>query len=380
MDSLLFENVHKIAVLRTGGLGDFIVILPAIQAIRNAYPEAELVLLGKPWHAYFLEQKRSPIDRVIVIPPVTGIVAEGDCYNEEEQNRFLEAMQEEQWDVAVHFQGRGLAANPFLNKLNAKLTVGLISSGAVRLDRAIPYYYYQSEVLRYLEVAALIGGKNENLSPEIAVTARDKREGDDFLQGQQIADKYVVLHCCAVDFRRMWPLDNFTSLGELLFQKGYSVIFTGSQADNNQVQHIIDDMQYPATNACGALSLGGLAGLLAKSELVVGSDTGPLHLARAVGVKTVGIYWAPNLINWGPLSRTNHRPVVSWIMECPYCGTIPNDPYPFEPMLPSCKHEFSFVKNITVNEVYETCLQLLDNEKVDLGKNTLNEFEKGIII
>lgn len=380
MHSLLFKDVYKIAILRASALGDFIVTLPAIQAIRNAYPEAELVLLGKPWHASFLAQKRTPIDRVVVVPPIEGIVDDTVFDNEEGQNRFFEAMQEEQFDVAIHFHGKGLAANPFLNKLGARLTIGLTSPGAAKLDRAIPYYYYQSEVIRYLEVAALIGGETENLTPEVTVTAQDLAEANDFLQQQKVADNYIILHCCAVDFRRMWPLENFTAIGNEFCQSNYSVIFTGSQADNNKVQHVIDEMRFPAINACGALSLGGLAGLLVQSELVVASDTGPLHLARAVGAKTVGIYWAPNLINWGPLSRTQHRPVISWIMECPHCGTIPNDPYPFEPILLSCKHEFSFVKNITVKEVYETCQQLLAKKKDYLGESIFNEPEKGITI
>lgn len=359
MNSLFFKNVRKIALLRASALGDLIVTLPAIQAIRNAYPKAEIVLLGKPWHFNFLEQKRTPIDRVIVVPPMEGIGEEKELADPTVVDRFFNAMQEERFDIAIHFHGKGIAANSFLKRLGARLTAGLTCPEAEALDRSIPYYYYQSEVMRYLEVASLIGGHAGNISPEVRVTLQDQEESGDFLVQHGVIDPYIILHSCALDIRRMWPLKKFAVLGDKLYQTGFPIIFTGSEADHAKVQSIIDQMQSPAINACGLLSLGGLAGLLSQSTLVVASDTGPLHLARAVGAKTVGLYWAPNLINWGPISRTKHRPVVSWIMECPNCGTIPNDPFPFEPQLPTCKHEYSFVKNIKVGKVVEAALLLL---------------------
>ena len=65
----LIPDVHKIAVLRCNALGDFIFTLPALDALRAAYPHAEIVLLGKPWHAEWLATRPSPIDRVVAVPP-----------------------------------------------------------------------------------------------------------------------------------------------------------------------------------------------------------------------------------------------------------------------------------------------------------------------
>lgn len=376
MSALLFENVQKIAVLKAGALGDLIVALPAIEAIRIAYPKAEIVLLGRLWHKYFLSDKRTSIDRVVVVPPTSGIVDEGNIDNEM-QYRFFDTMQNEAFDIAINFQGRGVAANPFIHQLKARLTVGLSSPGAMPLDRSIPYYYYQSEVIRNLEVAALIGAKPESLSPEVKVISNDKIEADAVMKQLGISDDFVVLHSCAMDFRRMWPLEKFASLADKLAQQGFQVVFTGSAADDPKVQCIIDQMQYPAINTCGKLSLNGLVGLLAKCALVISSDTGPLHLARAIRVKTVGIYWAPNLINWGPLSRTIHRPVVSWDMECPACRVVPNNPFPYEPQTSGCRHEFSFVRNVDVDEVLEAAMDLL-KEKCGASDQPLEKVKKNI--
>src|SRR5690242_7576866 len=73
MNPLIVENVKKIVMLRAGGLGDLLVTLPAIEAIRAAYPGAEIILIGKPWMQGFLKQRCTAVDRVITAPLCKGI-------------------------------------------------------------------------------------------------------------------------------------------------------------------------------------------------------------------------------------------------------------------------------------------------------------------
>jgi ADP-heptose:LPS heptosyltransferase len=114
-----------------------------------------------------------------------------------------------------------------------------------------------------------------------------------------------------------------------------------------------------AAVSCTSLTLGGLAALLQKSALVISNDTGPLHLARAVGAQTVGIFWAPNVLNWGPTNRMRHRLAISWQLECPQCRVKPVSPWPFLPITASCEHPYSFVESVSVAEVLELALELL---------------------
>jgi ADP-heptose:LPS heptosyltransferase len=357
--SLYVSNVKKIAILRANALGDFIVTLPAIHAIRSAYPDAELILLGRPWHKDFLAAKRTPIDRVIVIPIMPGLREEVNEVPEiSEQDFFYSQIIYEQFDIAIHFQGKGLTANPFLKKLGARLTVGLTCSEAIPLDRSLPFYYYQNEVVRYLEVASLIGASPAMVEPKINILDKDKIEVDNYFK-EDDQRSFIVIHPCGTDMRRMWSENKFSELADILAKMKFRIIFSGSGEDSEMVSSIISSMTYPALNACGKFSLGGLAALFSKSQLVISIDTGPLHLARAAGSKTVGLYWAPNLINWGPLTRSDHRPVISWKMECPHCGIIPNDPYPFEPASSGCAHLFSSIAKITVEKVMEEVMGLL---------------------
>src|SRR4051794_29570492 len=100
MNSLKVKDVKKIAVLRAGALGDFIVTLPALQAIRAAYYDAEIILLGKPWHKKFLLKNRTPVDRVIVVPVKKGV---RDEWHEVEEagstEAFFEQVKQEQFDI-----------------------------------------------------------------------------------------------------------------------------------------------------------------------------------------------------------------------------------------------------------------------------------------
>src|SRR5690606_39264338 len=72
------DGVERIAILRAGGLGDTIFLLPALDALRAAYPAAEFTLLGGGIQAS-LFQARPPIDRVIELPPIAGVTAPHDA-------------------------------------------------------------------------------------------------------------------------------------------------------------------------------------------------------------------------------------------------------------------------------------------------------------
>jgi ADP-heptose:LPS heptosyltransferase len=358
---------RKIAVLHAKALGDFIVILPALDAIKRTYPDAELILLAKPWVKGFLDGRPSMVDRAVSIPPLAGVndpveskgqvCDTGSCPLE--VDRFCQAMQGEKLDVVIHMQGDGKSVNPFINKFAARVTAGMCNPPAESLDRSIPYVHYQSEILRNLEVAALIGAHTTStgFEPRIEVTESDEQEAESVRQ--LIKGKpYIVIHPGADDLRRVWPAARFAGIANYLTEKGYEVVVTGTPKEEEGVMNVTQSMNRSAI-PCTWLGLGGLAALLQKSALVISNDTGPLHLARAVGTRTVGIYWAPNVLNWGPLSRDRHRIAISWQLECPQCGIRPVSPWPFQPQKPDCSHSYSFVESVPVAEVLGLVTELL---------------------
>ncbi len=342
-------GARKIAVLRANGVGDLIFALPAIEALRDAYPLAEIVLLGLPWHADFLSGRPGPVDRVIVVPPYPGVSArdsiEGDPA---ELATFFTAMAEERFDLAIQIHGGGSHSNPFMLRLGARLTTGLVSADAPLLDRWVPYIYFQSEILRYLEVVALVGAMPAALEPRVAVTEADLNEALPLIP--EPTRPVVVLHPGAGDLRRRWPPGKFAFVGDALAAAGAQVAVTGTEPELSLVDAVVNGMTAKTLNLCGRLSLGGLAGLLSRCAVVVSNDSGPLHLAGAVGVATVGIYWAGNLINAGPITRARHRTVLSWRLNCPVCDR--------NCLQTTCDHQSSFVAEASVAEVVAHALDL----------------------
>lgn len=352
------KNIRKIAVLRANALGDFIVTLPALNGLRKAYPEAEIVLLGKPWHQDFLKGGRTVVDRVIVVPVMRGIRSEKSILeNEEEVFRFIEHINNEHFDLIINMQGNGVSANTLIKKMGGRITAGLCCQNSEKLDICVNYYYYQNETSRFMEIAAALGATTFNLEPEIRILEDDVVSVQKFLS--RIKGPFAVLHPIAMDKRRMWPVENYAALADHISNNDIDVIFTGAADDASIVDGIINQMKGKALNVCGQFSLGQLSAVLSKAAWVAGADTGPLHLARAVNTPTIGFYWAPNLINWGPITRSIHRPLVSWKMECPICGTVPNDPYPFEPQTNDCSHDVSFVQDISVTQAIEAIDEML---------------------
>jgi ADP-heptose:LPS heptosyltransferase len=140
-------------------------------------------------------------------------------------------------------------------------------------------------------------------------------------------------------------------VGDALAAAGAQVAVIGMAEERDLVQGVIGAMRAEALDLCGRLSLRALTGLLHRSSVMVGNDSGPVHLAEAVGAATVAVYWCGNLITAGPLTRARHRPVISWELICPACGV--------DCTVHRCDHPDSFVAEVPVDEVRDAALDLL---------------------
>jgi ADP-heptose:LPS heptosyltransferase len=347
--------VERIAVLRANAVGDFIFCIPALDALRAAYPEAEITLLARPWHAEFLADRPGPVDHVIVVPRSRGIRDEhGGQTDDPDLGEFFDRMRARCFDLALQMHGGGRWSNPFVLALGAQVTAGCRAEGAAPLDRFIPYVYFQPEIARYLEIAGLVEAPPVTLAPSVAVTARDLAEAAPFVEG----GRFAVLHPGAGAPRRRWPHERFAAVGDAIAALGMRVIVSGTAVERPIVEAVCRAMRSPAVDASQALSLGGLAGLLCQAEVVVSNDSGPLHLAFAVGAPTVGIYWVGNLINAAPLMRAHHRPVASFRIACPVCGAAN--------VHQSCAHDVSFVEEAPLDEVLEAALDLVGTRRAPM--------------
>ncbi|CAL94337.1 glycosyltransferase family 9 protein [Azoarcus olearius] len=348
-----FGEVDEIAVLRPSGLGDFIFALPALEALRERYPHARITLLAKGWHRSFLKGRTRLVDEVVALPPIPGVGAPpGHAADEAAIDACVEALRARAFDLAFQFHGGGRYSNPFLLRLGARHSFGLLAPGATPLPHCVPYELWQNERLRLLEVAALADARPVELEPLLPVLPRDRRE-----LGERVElppQPLAVLSPGATDPRRRWSVARFAAVGDALVEAGAAVAVQGDDSERGLTAAVVAAMRSPALDLGGRLSLDGLAALLARARLLVANDSGPLHLAQAVGTATVGIYWLINLFVSGPPTVTRRRYALSLRQSCPVCGR--------DNRHQRCEHDVSFVDDVALDEVLTPALALWQQE------------------
>lgn len=350
-----FDDVRRIAVLRGGGLGDLIGALPALAALRGAYPDASITLLGTPGHAALLRNRPgSPVDEAVVVPAHPG-VRDGET-DPDAVEAFCASVRERGLDLAVQAHGGGRNSNPFLLRLGARHTVGTRTEDAVPLERTIPYRYYQHEVHRWLEVAALAGAAPVDLEPRLEATADERAAGRAVL-GNGPA---VVIHPGATDPRRWWPAQRFGVVAGALAERGVAVMVVGDGADVPLADAIVRAAGHPGVRSvAGTLDLPQLVGVLAEADVVLANDSGPRHIAQALGTATVGLFWFGNAVNAAPFTRERHRILLGWTTRCPVCGA---DVTQVGWTAERCPHDPSFLTDIQPEAVLAEVRSLLAGE------------------
>jgi ADP-heptose:LPS heptosyltransferase len=335
------SSILKIAVLRANGLGDFLFATPALRALAAAAPRAQITYLAQPWLAPFIAGRYSYVHRVLSVPPYPGIRAvDGDPEQARAvADRFFRDCQDEGYDLAIQMHGGGVQSNPFVRRLGAKQTLGLAGREVAPLDQSLRYVFYQSEILRYLELVGQLGVAPAGLAMDAPERPGDlanlRRAWPDRPAGQ-----YVVVHCGASDPRRRWPIARFAAVADYVQrQYGLPVVATGASAERALVKDLADSAALPIVDLAGQLELGGVAALLRRARLVVSNDTGISNLAFAVRAPSIVIYWCGNLITAGPFERATFRPVLSWTLDCPACGQR------------ACRCPVSFVQDAPLDEV-----------------------------
>jgi ADP-heptose:LPS heptosyltransferase len=230
----------------------------------------------------------------------------------------------------------------------------------------------QPEVLRWLEVAALAGAQPVVLEPVLHAKAGTGPEpggtGSTLATGSRPANepRRVVVHAGASDPRRRWPSRCFAEVAANVAREGYDVIIIGG-AEDTLVAHDVRDrarrlLRSPVADpvaagrisaAAGRLTLSDVVHLLAHAAAFLGNDSGPRHLAQALGCPTVAVFWGPNAINAAPFSRSHHRIHLGWRTACPLCGAVS------ALGTERCAHDVSYVDDVSPEAVYEDLSRLL---------------------
>ena len=320
-----WDRAKKILCVRLDALGDVLMTTPAIRALKESLPGRRITLLTSRGGAA-VGGMVPEIDEVMTYdaPWVKATAGRADSRGDHEMVPRLRACE---FDAAVVFTV--YSQNP----LPAALLCYL-SDIPLRLAhcRENPYQLLTTwvpdpepqkrvrhEVRRQLDLVAAVGAvtRNERLSLRVAphAVSRARRLLDD--EGVDPDGRFVVVHAGASAPSRRYPPESFAVVArQLVTLGGCPVVFTGSADERELVERIRGEMGEPSVSLVGMLSLPEMAGLLALAPLLVSNNTGPVHMAAAVGTPVVDLYALtnPQHAPWQVPSRVLFEDV-----PCRYC-------------------------------------------------------------
>lgn len=302
--------MHRIAVFRALYLGDMLLAVPALRALRQHFPTSEITLIGLPWASALRERYASYLDRFVEFPGFPGLK---EVKGERERTRaFLAEQRAYGYDIVVQMHGSGPASNAFIGELKGKISVGYFKPGQEKRGRGLtlsaPYPERTHEISRNLGLAALLGCRELDPRLSFPLGPRDYAERERLLaRAPGRRARLIGLHPGAKFASRRWPPTYFAALAdELAASLDAQIILTGGKDDCSIVQDVVRSMRTKPLNLAGQTSLGGLATLIARLDLFISNDTGPAHLACALDTPSITLFGPADYQRWAPLEQTRH--------------------------------------------------------------------------
>jgi ADP-heptose:LPS heptosyltransferase len=302
-------DTPKIAILRALQLGDMLCAVPAMRALRQAYPKANISLIGLPWAGSFVQRFNKYIDRLIVFPGYKGLPEQP--YDEAVWKQFVAQMQQEHFDCILQMQGNGTIVNEMLRSWQAKQLAGFHRYDCLMDDRLfIEYPEGLHEVMRHLALMQHLGITGNEPQMEFPVTEEEEASL------QEVApfvhhEPYVVIHPGSRSEARQWQPSYFAALGDYCAEHGYRVVLTGTPEETYITDYVADLMTHKLVNLAGKTSLGVVAALIKHANLLIANCTGVSHIAAATKTPSIIISMDGEPYRWGPMNHSLHH-VFDW--------------------------------------------------------------------
>ena len=319
-DGLDVRDVKRILALRLDRLGDLLTTLPALKALREAAPDAHLELAVGSWNEPIA--RRLPfIDSVRIVD--TPWAAWGKKVRFQEAREALRGVTRP--DLAIDFQG-DVRVLLLMASTRAKLRAGYGDTGGAyllthrgRWDETKSWYRQNLELVR-----ALFPDVENDLRPVNFVTTEDRQQAKP-LVGESSRRPLVGIHPSAGRALKQWELEKFASLADELSARA-RVIVTGAAGDRVLVETIVAKATSKPETLLGT-DLATFAAVVERFDVFVTGDTGPMHLAHAVGTPNVAIFGPSDPVRYGPPDDAAvGRRVVLQPVYCSPCNMIRRPP------------------------------------------------------
>jgi len=311
-------QLKKILLRAPNWVGDTAVATPAMKAIRAKFPDAEITVMVRPSVAGVLASAGF-VDRIWAEPRPSGI---------REWFRVARKVRQQHFDLAVLFPNSfESAAMVFLGGVPQRVGYAMDSRGWMLTRRVQGEKRRVHHVKYYLELAKAVSADVSNPSMEITARPQDRANARKLLAENGIsADRRFMILSPGAAFgaAKRWGDQQFAEAADRLAEDfSLAVVIIGSDSERSISDSIHRFMKIPPVILNGRTSLETLIGLIAESALMLGNDSGPIHLASALGIPAVAVFGATDYkvaAPYGPLGRAVHVPVECspcWLRECP---------------------------------------------------------------
>lgn len=276
--------IKNICILRLSALGDVVNCLPSLRAIQQAHPNAKITWIINKFEYQLLSD----------ITEVNWIVIDKSNLLES----WLTLRKLPKFDILLHMQA-ALRASFFRTALRAKNTVGLDKSRVrdyqnLFCNQSIAPRHNAHSLETHLDFAKFLGANIQQLKWDLPLD-KIKAEAEVF----DLPDKYVVISPAASNSLRNWHAAGYSEVADFIWRNyNLKCILTGAKRDAKLGEDIADSNHI--INLIGVTTIRQMTAIISGACLVITPDSGPAHIAVAVGTKVVGLYASSNPQRTGP--------------------------------------------------------------------------------
>ncbi len=334
------EDIEKhIVLVRPDHFGDLLMLSPAIDHLQSIAPDHRISLMIGTWNRDVAQHLAPGVDLIVYdfpgfdreqmsnakLDPYRKIADAAEILRNIAPQAVV-LMRDDHWWGAIMAREAGIPIRVGYDdhRHNSILTHPL----SIELK-----HYVEQNIAAVRSTAAILGydvGDEPSLS-EIGPLRWPEHTGgvklaQRLLDSHAISKDFIVIHPgTGADVKR-WPVSRWVSLiNELPVGTGTSIVLTGSSDEAGLCDTIARQASVNVIDLAGKTSLYSLGELFRQAQLVVGVDSGPLHLATAVGTPTIHLYGPSDMVRYGPWGDSDRHRTLSAGMPCPDCGNLSPD-------------------------------------------------------
>ena len=328
-----FSTPQNILVIRPGGIGDAVLLIPVIFDLKDTYPDARITVLA---------EKRN--GAIFTLCPAIHKIVYYDRPGE-----FLTVIRGV-YDVIIDTEQWHRLSAVVARLVRALVKIGFDTNERRRMfTHPIPYSHDDYEAVSFAHLLEPLGIKTGGVemgAPFLSLPDAASSKAAVLLELLHGEPFMVVFPGASIPERR-WGADRFRRVAEMLSAFGVKIVVAGGKEDRRQGEVITGGGL--GLNLAGLTSLPETAAVIQKSAMLLSGDSGVLHIAAGLGVPTVSLFGPGRAKKWAP--RGEHHIVINKELPCSPCTTFGSTP--------PCQNSNRCMRDITVDEVVSAVTMML---------------------